>query len=107
MALAKGCLAAVLFLSACKVKNTVPGLVEYKCKGDKTFWVDYGKTYSPEKPLPPQAVIHFGERALKLPQAPMGDGFRYADDFTSFVERAGVAQLTTREGLYEFCQAVK
>jgi membrane-bound inhibitor of C-type lysozyme len=96
---------ATLLISGCKVKNTVPGLIEYRCQDDKSFWVDYGSAYGKDKPLPAVAIIHFGDQAIRLPQSPDGAGIRYSDDFTSFQLRNGVARLNTRQGSYESCQA--
>lgn len=97
---------AILLISGCKVKNTVPGLIEYKCKDDKSFWVDYGNSYAKDKPLPAFAILHFGDQAIRLPQAPDGAGIRYSDDFTTFQLRNGIARLNTRQGVYEACQAL-
>lgn len=105
MSLAKWLCLTAFLLSGCKVKNTVAGLVEYKCQGDKSFWVDFGSDYTKGKPLPANAILHFGDQAIRLPQAPDGSGIRYSDDLTTFVIRNGVARLNTRQGAYEGCQA--
>jgi hypothetical protein len=96
-----------ILLGSCKVKNTVPGLIEFRCRDGKSFWVDYGKDYSAGKPLPDSAIFHFGDQAIRLPRAGTESGTRFADEFTSYTNRNGVATLSTRQGSYEACQAAQ
>jgi membrane-bound inhibitor of C-type lysozyme len=96
-----------ILLESCKVKNTVPGLIEFQCREGKSFWIDYGKDYAMGKPLPDSAIFHFGDQALRLPRAGAESGVRYSDGLTTYTNRNDVATLATRQGAYEACKAVQ
>jgi membrane-bound inhibitor of C-type lysozyme len=95
-----------MVLGGCKVRQEVPGLVEYQCAEKKTFYVDYGENFSAAK-LPAKAIIHFEDKAVSIPQAPDGKGIRFSDGLTTFTAEGDTASLITRGGSYERCQIVR